>query len=286
MKPHEVSDKYDNRESQELGRPRFFDPDHYLDSVEQMVSADEVLFALEMIKNMPGFYRDNPTQRQKELLKTINHNMASLTYYVNSPFESYEKSLAHERALNTNHDWSHGLGAMIDIGFCYPRGPYMVDLIKELNDKDLTPFIWEMGPSNYWLPYGLSAKDLKFNYYGRSLHKEAQLEAMERLKDYWRPVPEKNQTQIFCCFEVIEHLTRHEDILQTYHEYGADADYILISTPRYTLLGGNNTMDRVIEHVRTFTPKELSDICTDMWPTHDWKIINYQMQVMVGTRKK
>lgn len=284
MLPNEIK-KFDNDESVQLGRPKFFDPDHYLDSVEQMLSADEVMFAIEMIKRMPGYYRDHPTERQSKLLSHIYQNMASLTYYVNAKFETYEEALFQQSRLNPGFAWADkGLGAMIDIPFCQPRGGYMVSLVKAMNEDGRKPFIWEMGANSFWLPYGLEAKGLDFNYYSKSLQPEAQRDAEARIES-WGIYPKDKQTQIFCCFEVIEHLQNPYDILQTYHEYGADADHIIISTPKYTLFGGVSDKNRILEHIRTFTPKELNDICTDMWPTHTWQMINYPMMVFIGERK-
>lgn len=287
MKPIDINMEYDPAKTEHLGKPKHFDPDHYLDSVEQMIAADEIIFALKMLDNMPGFYRMNPYPRAVQLKKDLYKNILSITSYSEDDYEGYENSLRHQSKLNPGYDWEKlGLGAMVDIPFTYPRSEITIQLIKKLNDEGNVPHIYEMGPSNYYLPYGLKAKGLKFTYRADSINKKAYLDHKERLSDVWQDHAKENQKQVFVCFETIEHLWNEKDILHQYHKYQADADHILISTPCGTLIGGVADYKRDLGHLRTFTPNELLEICRKFWPNYDWSFCLNHMMVFQGSKIK
>lgn len=288
MKPVDVKIDYDPLKVEHLGKPKYFDPDHYLDSVEQMVAADEIVLALQMIDNMPGYYRMNPYPRAVELKKKIHQFTLGLYGYILDEYETYENSLRHQKKLNPQADWDNfGLAAMIDIPFCFPRGPLTIEAVKKLNDEGKIPHIYEMGPANYYLPYGLHSKGLKFTYFADSLNKVAFADHSERLKklNVWKEKPDDGQFQIFVCFETIEHLWNIDDIHFQYHRYNCNADMIFVSTPCGTLLGGLPNLDRELGHIRTFTPKELFLIVNRWWPDYDWSDCLNHMMVIFGKRK-
>lgn len=290
MKPTEINIQYDDHDPTIIGKPKHFCPDHYCDSIEQMMAADEVILALQMLNNPPGFYRQSPTQRMIDLKRDIYKHTWSMTNYAQDEDECYDRSLELQRKYNPGHKFDD-LGNMIDIPFCFPRGPLMVDTVKAYNDQGLVPFIWEMGPANFWLPHGLIKKGLKFKYFATSLNKKALEDNKERLKDVWQDKPDKsdnpnfNQPEIFVCFEVIEHLWNLNDILHQYQIYGANAETILLSTPLNTLLGGVPEWKRDIGHLRTFTSKELALIAESMFPGYDWQSAAYALQVVRGVKR-
>lgn len=290
MRPQDFVINYDPLDPQFLGLPKFFNPNEFCDVVEQMVAADEVIRALHMLENPPGYYREKPTPRMVGLKEKILQNTVSVTHYANLKTETYAASLAHNSKLNPGFDWDQkGLGAMIDIPFCYPRGPILADLVKELNINGETPHLWEMGPSNFWLPYGLYEKDLKFTYYADTLNQASKEEHVRALEDkgIWRSLMlNQEQPQIFVCFEVIEHLWDSREILAQYVKYGAKANYVLLSTPNGTFLGGQNTLEREIEHVTTYTPSEFLKISSDLFPGYEWRVYGGQMMVVIGRKNK
>jgi len=58
------------------GKPNHFDIEHGLEFVRQLVSADEVITALEVLDKFPAYYRDNPTTSmilcRENIYKKIN----------------------------------------------------------------------------------------------------------------------------------------------------------------------------------------------------------------------
>lgn len=289
MKPPEITLDFDSNDFKNLGRPKFFDPDNYLDLVEQMICADELERAFWMLDNMPGWFRTNVPSRAIELRETLHKLIWNIGSYVGDEAECYEASLNYQKNLHPDQDWDGlGLGAMIDIGFCNPRGKITIDVIRDLNQKGMTPFIWEMGSANFWLPYGLHTKGCKFTYCGSTINQAAMNDHRPRLEalGVWQDRPTEGQTEIFVCFETIEHLWREADIIHQYHRFGAKADYILMSTPLGTLLGGVNDYHRELGHLRTYTPTDLFQIGSKFWPGFDWSLAEHHMMVLLGTRRK
>ena len=282
MKPHEVKVEFDVADPINVGRPKYFDPDHYCDAIEQMLTADEVITALKMFDQAPAFYRERPTERMQTLKREILQHAWNVSSYAKDPAETYETSLAWEKKMNPGQ--IEDLGDMIDIPFCYPRGPLMVEEVKRLNEEGKSPHIWEMGPANFWLPYGLKKKGLHFSYYADTLQPDSLKEAKTRLQNHWADKADPDQVQIFCCFETLEHLWQPEDILHQYHRYGASADIIMMSTPLGTLLGGVPDWHRDIGHLRTFTPQEFLDIANRLFPGYKWEIYPSAMMTIVGRR--
>ena len=283
MKPTEFIIEYDENDPINIGRPKHFNPDNYCDIIEQMLAADEVLNALKMFDLAPSYYRANPTPRMLELKKQIYQHTWNITNYVEDDSECYDKSLEYQKSVNPSFDWPD-LGTMIDIPFCYPRGPLILESVIKLNEQGITPFIWEMGPANFWLPHGLIKKGCKFNYYAQTLNKKALEDHKSRLQSVWKDRPEEQQYQIFICFETLEHLQNEYDILHQYHLYGANADEIYISTPMNTLLGGVADWKRELGHLRTFSGQDLYNICERLWPNYNWKWTPHFMQVMKGIK--
>ena len=285
MKPTEFKLEFDSHLDINIGKPKHFNPDEFLDVVEQMVVSDEIVRALWMLDNMPGYYRQYPPQRAVDLKRRIYNNTWNISSYVKDKAELYEDSLAYQAKCNPGYVWDD-LGTMMDIGFCQPRAPIAHDIVKEYNDKGISPFIWEMGPANYYLPYGLRKKGRKFNYFATTLNAEAFNDHKARLADVWKEAPDKEQPQIFICFETLEHLWNESDILHQYHRYGANAEIIMMSTPLNTLLGGLPNMDRELGHIRTYTPNEFRDIAQKLFPGYSWSYCFHHMQVIVGRKEK
>lgn len=283
MKPNEFELQADQTNPDFMGIPKHFHPEEFCDVVEQMAAADEIVQALKILEHPPGYYRAYPTQRMKDIKAKLYKHIWNLTSYVEDEDECYEKSLEIQARLNPAFEWPD-LGTMIDIPFCYPRAPIAVQTVKDLNEQGITPFIWEMGPANFWLPHGLKAKGLKFNYYAQTLNKKALEDHKSRLTDVWKEKPDKNQYEIFVCFETLEHLWNEMDIMHQYIRYGANAKTILLSTPLHTLLGGMDNLERDLGHLRTYTVQEFVNIAEKSFKGFRWESFKHHMQVLKGTK--
>ena len=66
----------------EVGKPLFFNCDRYLDSVEDMINADEAERALWMLDNMPGYYRDYPPKRALDIKNALHLRLYTPIQYL------------------------------------------------------------------------------------------------------------------------------------------------------------------------------------------------------------
>lgn len=253
-----------------MSAPKFFVLDIYLDAVEQMIKADEIKFALTMLDNLPGYYRDNVPERAKEIRSLIYQQCMTVQEYVNDREELIERSEVH-----------HGvpLAEMWKAPHFCPRGPIIMDIVKKINAEGFCANIVEVGPYNYWLHAGLKAENCDYIYTPISVN--------PHIKD---PNTTKVETDkpikhIFVCFEVIEHLWNEDEIVHYFYKTQMDPDYVLISTPKYTCGGGlPNWKHRILGHVRTWTPSELTLYCRKHWPTLQWFFYDSDMMVSIGTK--
>jgi hypothetical protein len=254
-----------------MGKPLHFDPDHYLDSVEQMIRADEIVSALWMLDNMPGYYRDNKPQRALDIKKKIYQQLMTVVDYASDGDETKEASEDFSKVpLEEYYRQPH----------CSPRGVITVGLVQSLNLDGYSANIVELGPANYWLPTALKSLNCDFTYEGYSINPlvKSPIETIKSDK------PIKN---IFVCFEVIEHLFSPDDIYHFYCKSKMDADYVLMSTPKYTLMGGLPDWDtRTLGHIRTYTPTEFVKFGTTHWHGLSWQIIDSDMMVLVGSKQQ
>lgn len=267
----------------QLGYPKYFNYKNFMEIIDQMIISDEPLAALKMLDLLPAWYRWHMRDETQKLKDLINRKIFTLTQYVNQDSELYENSIQHEKTL---HGDDFTIETMIDLPFCYPRGPEMVNLVQHYNKrKGLTPWICELAPSNYWLPYGLNAKDLCFTYTGQSIHRVAKDNHKVRIPEWVDKKPE-NVPTIFCCFETLEHLKDPNDIYYEYLALGVEFDHIMLSTPCGTLMGGHeNWREEGIQHLRTFTPEEFSDIARRWFPKYDLELVLSDMMVLKLKKK-
>lgn len=264
MKPHEINIPHDH-----LGIPKHFDPDHYLDSVEQMICCDEIETALYMLSHMPGYYRDNPPERALEIKRKLYKQLMSITDYANDPGETKEQ--AESGGVELKDHWKHP--------HYHPRGEIMTSLCKTLNEAGYYAEIHEFGPAMGWLPAALEDLKIEHSYNGYDIKGNKKQEHLIN--------SDLKKRTVFCSFEVIEHLWNPDDIYHCYAKTGIDADYIAIGCPQYTLYGGLPGWDyRELGHLRTYTPMELLDFCQKHWHGYDWQFHSSNMMLMYGKKKK
>jgi hypothetical protein len=258
----------------EQGRPKYFSMDLHVQSIKQMIRADELEFALQMIKNVPGYYRDHYSKELNEIKDRLYRNIWTTKDYSGDKDEADStRTFAKATPINEFIDEQNWSGQ---------RGVIIKALVKTLNEKGETPHIYEFGPANFFIPYGLARHDAKFTYDCFSINQNAEKEAGDNLKGYFGKKPKG--PVIFVCFEVIEHLWNQEDIYHAYVKSGLTADYILLSTPLYTLNGGMEEIDRELGHLRTYTPKEFTAFAQKCWPLYHWEGVNDWSINLMGKR--
>lgn len=272
MGTEEFRQNFDFNDPKNNGRPIFFDPDLYLDAVEQMISADEIVFALKMLDNMPGWYRDHGWPRAQEIRHKVFRQLMLISDYAN---DSSEVELDLEK-----------LKGRILTMFCHPRAEIVTTMVRQLNEQGIEPTIIELGPFDYWLPVGLSeTAKVRFEYLPISLnsgpikHIKANFPAI-------RFVDKPGEFNLFCCLEVIEHMMDPTEIRHPLDKLGCEPQIVVVSTPLYTMGGGLPDWDsRELGHVRTYTPNELMAFCQGLFGGRKWSSMSNTFgQVCVGAK--
>lgn len=239
-----------------LGQPVPFVMDVYLATAGMVANSDELEFAKEMLKRVPAFYRDHPTLNLIKMRDDLDKQTWTAAQY---------KGIYDGTQITEEHTAAY-----------WPlRARLVEEQVKLLNDKGVKPNIMEYAPGSLWLAYGLRHKGLSFTYEHISL---------DHVKDdFERPVnPEFN---IFCAFEIIEHLSDETDIYKNYLKFNKRADLVFISTPLYTFAGGMDDWEnRPLGHLRTYTPKELVRVVSEMFHGYEWGVAHDNTIVLMGKR--
>lgn len=270
----------------EVGKPLYFNIDKFVEVVEMFVASDEIIIALDMLNKLPGYYRDFEPLEITQLRKKIYGSIATIADYQTYPNEHYEKSLEWE-AQWYGKDHLKDLGDFFNLPFCSPRNTVILNAVKEYNASDFIPHIVELGPSNYWVAHGLKKKGMKFTYEALTLNQSAKLDHRPRIDSWkeWTPTDSSLGPVMFICLEVVEHMWNHDDVLHYYNRKGIDAHRVVLSTPKYTMLGGNDPkVERHIEHLRTYTPGDFLQFASRLFRNYNWVHYDAGMQVLEGVK--
>lgn len=249
------------------GIPKHFDVEHGLEFVRQLVSADEVITALEVLDKFPAYYRDNPTTSMILCRENIYKKINTVQDYYVGEWQEIDPTKTVEEFERS------------------PRFQYVDEVVRAWNDENRVPHITEFGPGQYWLPIGIKSRERKFTYKAITITGDMLSAAKDNLGDTVQESPKFNQPQIFVCFEVIEHLFNLSDVYNYYCRENLNAEHIFISTPKHCLGGGwKRDNAEMIAHIRTFTPNELMQFCLKYWPQYMWQFMDGVQMVAIGRR--
>lgn len=257
--------QFDREDPSQIGRPNYFDINHWLTVVEEYITCDEVERALWLLDNPPAWYRDHYPMRAKEMRDRLLTQFFTATDYSKDPVpDSVIGAMDHD----------------------IPRGEVVAKYVKELNDHDLVLNIRECAPGNYWLPFVLERQGLRFTYFGASLDPDLQRRAAEKLGDKFTEKPLAGCPLAFVCFEMLEHLHNPVEIYQSYLKTTRGlADRIFLSTPKYTFGGGmGNWFESALGHLRAYTPSEFHKFAAQYWPEFKWTMYDGHVMCLVGER--
>lgn len=241
----------------------------YLEIADYLVRKDETLMAIDVLKSVPGLYRDKPVQEIEELKNLIGSKIFTASDYVNNK----------EDDVKPNFD----NGKMV---LNLARGIVLHDLVTKYNTDGVIPHIVDFGPGDFTIPLGLNALGKKFTYSPIGLRDESTYEAKKLLEHVWctRDVPDR--PILFVAYEVIEHLHHIEEIRNTYDRIKGNKAHVLLSTPTYTYGDGNPTWkERGCPHLRTYTPQEFINVAMKMFPLHNWKYFANEVMVLHGLKE-
>jgi hypothetical protein len=270
QKPIPKSD-FDLNDVSNLGRPIYWDLNVHLLAIEQMIRADEIQIALQMIDQVPAWYRENRPAEIEQIRKTIYRQHYDIFLYGNDPDEA-----AQNEAI-CKEQWFGN--------YCYPRAEIITAEIKRLNDELRTPWIFDLSCSHGNLGVGLRDAGLKFNYLGKSMN----WRAADKLKGWmgaaWADQPQDDQTTILVCTEALEHAWDPGDIVRAAYKTWANYDQIFFSTPLGCLGGGlPNWETRPLGHIRGYTPDEFLKFAIENFPGYSWKLYKSASMVLHGRR--
>lgn len=272
------------------GCPEFFKLDHYLETIKQLCSADEVMNGLQMFDLLPSYYREGNHPEILELKNEILGKIVLPTDYARHDLEvfetaeKYEKQMSDARANIFKIDpFFNDMGDMIDDLFCFPRANMLVKVVKELNSKNIIPHIIELGPATYWVPHGLKKKGLEFKYKPVTLHRVSESSHKRQFPELFEEDLSKSNYFIFICFEVIEHMRNDQDLFVEYYKQKIDADVIMVSTPLNTYNGGDDKKEE-FQHLRCYNSKDLRDFCLNGFPSRIWAQVLAPSQVIIGAK--
>lgn len=259
-----------------LGSIFNFDHRPFLAAANWLCISDEFERALQLLDNLPAFYRDYPPQEIVDMrAKILDLFMTSRDYMLNS----------HDEVVLDEE------GARVRVQ-SFHRGITIKELVEYYNKQGYEPHIIDLGPGEYWLSLGLKALGLKFKYQPFSIHPKAEAVAAAKLGDHFtKSNPDGSAPIIFNACEIIEHLHWTGELSQYYHRAGGYADHIVITTPYYTYGGGNFTWyeDKnrgLLGHLRAFTPSEFVNEVTKLFPGYNWQVTQSEVVQMTGTHHR
>lgn len=255
------------------GSCEFFSAKPFLDAADILVAADEPLRALDLLKNLPAYYRDKVPEEIQTKINRIYARLATPAFYSQN---------IHDHNVMSPPRSSATMDAIL-------RGQLILKDVQD-NQDGTWPHIFDLGPGEYWLPIALKYKGLKFTYQDVGLNPEAKRRAEEYLKFGGENPRHPKAPVIFVACELIEHLHHEEDLRVEYERNSVHADIIHISTPKYTWDGRQERLnwDREggdLGHLRTYTPGEFVLKVTKLFPEFDWQFFDAKVMHLRGTRR-
>lgn len=256
----------------EVGKPINFDIDLHIKAINQMICADELEIALDMTdKLLPGYYRDHKPKELIELKKDLQKCIFDHYAYIES-----ESTICDKDAIANG--FAHPA--------YFPRSEVIKEHVKKLNDKNITPWIMEIGPGLGCLPLGLQKHGCRFNYLAKSLSQTM----IGMLKDYvptWMERPNQDQNTIFVAYELLEHMHNPDDIRHTFVRANVEFDTLFISTPKYTANNGHQDWrGHALGHLRTWTPTEFIQWGIRNFPEYSFEFVDSGTMILIGNKKK
>lgn len=231
----------------------------FIDAAEELLRSDETIRALNLLDNLPAWYRDNPPDTVTRLKREVMAKIATSSFYATST--GYELT-----APPDTHKQTH----------LTLRGKLLLNDVRNLNKQGIWPHIVDMGPGEFWTPMMLDYQQTSFSYEPAYVNSPSYEHYKEKFSKYKLQFDGKHPTIMFAG-EIIEHLWEPKEIRFEMERRIGLADIIHISTPLYTFnykcKHWNDIGD--LGHLRAFTPNEFNSLIISMFP-------EYEVQTMVS----
>lgn len=273
VKDRAILEQFDVNDPANMGRPLYWSLSNHIIAIEQMIAADEIQIAIQMLEQVPGWYRDN----YPDELRDIRNNIYRQCY------DQFDYASDHDEANFTKEE----ILAQAFSPYTYPRANVLAEDLAQANKNGKRPWIFEISPSHGWLPLGFAEKGLEFNFFGKNLNQKALDKIKGWLPPYvWSDSPGQFQESWLVCYEALEHMWNPHDLEQAAKKVGYEFSRIYLSTPKYTLgCGLPDWKTRRLGHVRTWTPNEFSEFARKSFPGFDWAIWPAHSMVLRGVRR-
>ncbi len=256
---------------EEIGMPAFWNLQTHIAAVIQMIQSDELQIAIQMIDQIPSFYRANPPKELTDIKKKLYQLSYDIFLYGNDDDEaSQTRETAEEQWMGS---------------YCYPRGQIITNAVFELNKQGEIPWVFDLSCSHGNCPVGMVKAGVKFKYLGKSMNYRAANRVREWIGYIWQEKPDNGQQTILVCTEALEHANDSGDIVRAAYKMGIEYDQIILSTPLNTLGGGLENWDRPLGHVRCYNEKEFLAFAEESFPGYEWIHYRSHSQVLHGKKK-
>lgn len=243
-----------------------FDVEPFLRAAEILMKADEAERALALLKNLPGFYRDNEPPEIENLRKQIEAAIFQARDYMHLDDDIPKEDPQPAQWVQATM-----------------RGKVMLEYLSKLSGSQI-PHIVDMGPGDYMLPLGLRYHGLAFTYEPIGLEGRALELASPRLKNEMNAIRSSDTDIWFVAYEIIEHLWQPGELAQTMARY-SNVKKVFLSTPRYTFHRGHTTWRKDKQpHLRTYTPSEFRFVAEDLFKGYTWTYYDDPVMVLVGEK--
>lgn len=227
----------------------------FIDAAEELLRADETLRALQLLDNLPAYYRQFIPKEVQDLRREIMARIATASFYATS--SGYELSAPDDTYLKV-HDTL--------------RGHLLLREIKEMNQKDLMPHLLDLAPGEYAFVRMLQHYQCLFSYEPSFVNWPSYEHYKKHFEERLLPYRNDNNIRpiIYFAGEIIEHLHDENELRYEMERKIGLADVVHISTPHMTF-DFNCTDWRSkgdLGHLRTYTAQEFQNTIIKMFPEY------------------
>ncbi len=211
-----------------------FNHQAFITAAEELLRSDETARALNLLDNLPAFYRiqGNEPQEITALRQEIMKWIATPSFYAN------HRGVELEMGDHCNEM----IGTL--------RGKLLAEDVRRCNENGSTPLIVDLGPGEFWAPQMLKHQGLSFYYEPIFVNSPSYNHYLKKFDDVLLKTSAaefKAGPKIFFAGEILEHLWQPMDIRFEMQKIGA-CDVAHVTTPNCTF-NPNVTNWRNIGHL-------------------------------------
>lgn len=234
----------------------------FIDAAKELLRSDETKRALDLLDNLPAYYRKNVPQEIYDLKNQVMARIATPSFYANH--KGFELTVSDEDCLAYNQTL---------------RMVLLTKDVEELNKAGYIPRIWDHGPGEYFLPLLLERKNLKFSYEPIYVNTPTYEHCRHRFEKYLTP-RDASQPDIWVSTEILEHLWQPMDIRFEMQQKCGLPDVVHISTPLMTFDSSCTdwTTKDWLGHLFAFTFDEFRVVIGKIFPEYEPAFYEAQIQ--------